>query len=144
MIGRFALVAGGALLLTGCVSVRAVPTTVNFAASCGVGLEETQIADLYFGRNIGGTFGVDDAEWQAFVDTEITPRFPAGLSITDVSGQWRGPSGEIVREPSKAVMVILSGDPDERRKLDQIRAAYVEAFDQDAVMLIQRSACVGF
>ena len=134
----------GALMLSGCVSVRAVPTTVNFAPSCGAGLSETRIADLYFGRNIGGTFGVDDAEWQAFVNREITPRFPDGLSITDVSGQWRGPSGEIVREPSKAVMVILSGDPGEREKLDAIRAAYVEAFDQDAVMLIQRSACVGF
>lgn len=134
----------GALLLTGCVNVRAMPATVNFGLTCGAGLNETRIADLYFGRNIGGTFGVDDAEWQAFVDREITPRFPEGLSISDVSGQWRGPSGEIVREPSKAVMVILSGGADEREKLDAIRAAYVEAFDQDAVMLIQRQACVGF
>ena len=137
-------IVAGALLLAGCVNVRAMPATVNFGSSCGIGLDETRIADLYFGRNIGGTFGVDDAEWQAFVDREITPRFPAGLSISDVSGQWRGPSGEIVREPSKAVMVILSGQPDERAKLDAIRAAYVEAFDQDAVMLIERTACVGF
>lgn len=143
MIERIAIVAG-ALLLAGCVNVRAMPATVSFAPSCGAGLQDSRIADLYFGRNIGGSFGVDDAEWQAFVDREITPRFPDGLSITDVSGQWRGPSGEIVREPSKAVMVILSGEPDERAKLDAIRAAYVEAFDQDAVMLIQRSACVGF
>lgn len=143
MIKPAAIIAG-ALLLTGCVNVRAMPATVNFAPSCGAGLQDTRIADLYFGRNIGGTFGVDDAEWQAFVDREITPRFPDGLSITDLSGQWRGPSGEIVREPSKAVMVILSGEPGQREKLDAIRAAYVAAFDQDAVMLIQRPACVGF
>lgn len=143
MIERIAIVAG-ALLLAGCVNVRPMPATVSFAPSCGAGLQDSRIADLYFGRNIGGSFGVDDAEWQAFVDREITPRFPDGLSITDVSGQWRGPSGEIVREPSKAVMVILSGEPDARAKLDAIRAAYVEAFDQDAVMLIQRTACVGF
>ena len=143
MIKSVALFAG-ALLLAGCVNVRAMPSTVNFGLTCGAGLNQTRIADLYFGRNIGGTFGVDDAEWQAFVDREITPRFPKGLSIIDVAGQWSGRPGEIVREPSKAVMIILSSEPDERAKLDAIRAAYVEAFDQDAVMLIERTACVGF
>jgi hypothetical protein len=32
----------------------------------------------------------------------------------------------------------------DRVSLDAIRTAYVERFDQDAVMLIQQTACVGF
>lgn len=88
--------------------------------------------------------GVSDTEWQDFVDAEITPRFPDGLSVADVSGQWRGPDGVIVREPSKTVMVVLTGAETEQASLDAIRTAYVERFDQDAVMLIQQTACVGF
>jgi hypothetical protein len=143
--------AGAACLLSGCITVNenakpgASPALASIAVpSCGAGLDSRRTAQLFFGRNIGGTFGVTDADWQAFVDAEITPRFPAGLSVSEVAGQWRGPNGEIVREPSKAVMIILADQPDEREKLDAIRAAYVTRFRQDAVMLIQQAACVGF
>jgi hypothetical protein len=142
----FATAAAG--LLSGCITVNenARPGQAGAApaSACATGLESRRTAQLYFGRNIGGAFGVTDADWQAFVDAEITPRFPAGLSISEVSGQWRGPNGEIVREPSKAVMIILAGDADEPAKLDAIRTAYVTKFRQDAVMLIQQTACVGF
>jgi hypothetical protein len=141
----FAVAAAG--LLSGCVTVNQAARPAPGAGpstACSTGLESRRTAQLYFGRNIGGTFGVSDADWQAFVDAEITPRFPAGLSVGDISGQWRGPTGEIVREPSKAVMIIQAGEPDEQAKLDAIRAAYVTKFRQDAVMLIQQTACVGF
>ena len=30
----------------------------------------------------------DEARWLAFLDREVTPRFPRGLSVIDVYGQW--------------------------------------------------------
>ena len=50
------------------------------------GLKPMTEADLYFGRNIGNTSGVGDDDWQRFVDEEITPRFPDGLTVED--GNW--------------------------------------------------------
>jgi hypothetical protein len=141
---RVLLATSTALTLAGCVSVDVERLETRGGAVCAAGLSPTPVAHLYFGRYIGGTLGVSDTDWQDFVDHEITPRFPDGLSVADVSGQWRGPDGVIVREPSKSVMVVLSGAESDSTSLDAIRTAYVERFDQDAVMLIQQTACVGF
>ncbi len=136
MIARAAIALVLAAVLAGCATTP--------APSCSAGTNAAEIAGLYFGRNIGPALGVSDADWQKFVDEEVTPRFPNGLSVTDVSGQWRGDNGQIVREPSKALMLVLSGEADEPAKLEAIRAAYKARFRQEAVMLIRRTACVGF
>lgn len=129
-----------ALLLAGCVSVD----IDGESTICRAGLEPKVTADLYFGRNIGATPGVSDADWAKFVDEEVTPRFPNGLSITDIAGQWKGEDGTIVREPSKAVMIVLSGEDGEYARLEAVRDAYRKRFRQESVMLVQRQACVGF
>jgi hypothetical protein len=91
--------------------------------------------ELYFGiaRRGGGT--VSDEDWRAFLRDEVTPRFPDGLTILESRGQWRGPDGKVIEEPSRVVMVLY--DPADRQAndhIEQIRAAYESRFDQDAVM----------
>ena len=57
------------------------------------------VAELMFGRDIGGGVGVSEPEWQHFVARELVSRFPDGLTIIDAIGQWRDrDSGRIVRE----------------------------------------------
>jgi hypothetical protein len=113
--------------------------------ACAAPAELSTIATMYFGRNIGGAFGVDDAEWQTFVDTEITPRFPDGLTITDAQGQWRDSETQaIVREPSKALTVFLSDAAAGRAALDQIADAYKAQFQQQAVALVVETSCLSF
>ena len=129
-----------ALLLAGCVSVD----IDGEATICRSGLEPKTTVDLYFGRNIGASLGVSDADWAKFIDDEITPRFPNGLSVSDVVGQWKGEDGVVVREPSKGVLIVLSGEDGEYARLDAIRDAYRKRFRQESVMLVQRQACVGF
>ena len=130
-----------ALLLGGCVSVDVTAE----AGLCPGGLTPATTAELFFGRNIGDRFGVSDEDWKRFLDEEVTPRFPEGLSVFDVAGQWRGADGVIVREPSKALLLILGDDPEgDRARLDAIREAYRKRFRQEAVLMIQRQACVGF
>lgn len=124
-----------AVMLGGCATT---------GGGCPSGTGPVETAELYFGRNIGPVLGVTDADWRAFVDDEVTPRFPGGLSVTDVSGQWKGDDGQVVREPSKALMLVLTGAPDETAKIEAIRAAYKQRFRQEAVMLVRRRACVGF
>lgn len=129
-----------ALPLAGCMSLNLFASETG----CPGGLQPTTTAELVFGRNIGATQGVSDADWKAFVDEEVTPRFPDGLTVVDAAGQWRGVNGAVVVEPSKSLLLVLKGDPGERGKIDAIRAAYKARFRQEAVLLIERPACVGF
>jgi hypothetical protein len=113
--------------------------------ACAAPAEERVIASMYFGRNIGGTLGVDEAEWAAFVDTEVTPRFPDGLTITEADGQWRdSETGAIVREPSKVLTLFLGDEAADREKLSEIAEAYKAQFDQQAVALVVERSCVSF
>jgi hypothetical protein len=98
-------------------------------------------ADLYFGRNIGSAPGVSDEDWRRFVDEEVTPRFPNGLTVQDASGQWKGTDGTIVREASKHLSIVLSDMPDEAGKLAAIREAYKRRFRQEAVLLLETKSC---
>ncbi len=112
--------------------------------SCPSGLQRTHIAQLFFGRNVGGVEGVGDAEWAEFVDEEVTPRFPDGFSVTDAQGQWRGADGAVVRERSKVLTLVLTAKGDEAEALDAIRVAYKTRFHQEAVLRVETGACVGF
>lgn len=127
------------LALTGCASVGP-----GASLSCDEDLKATTTAELVFGRNIGDAPGVSEADWNTFVDQEVTPRFPDGLTVTDAAGQWRGSGGAIVREPSKVLLLLLGDAPGEAEKVEAIRAAYKARFRQESVLLIKRRACVGF
>ena len=128
-----------ALAVAGCASID-----IDASRTCDGGLKSASTVELVFGRNVGEVLGVTDADWTAFVTREVTPRFPDGLTVLDAAGQWRGASGAIVAEPSKVLLLVLSGAPGEAEKVEAIRAAYKARFRQEAVLLIERSACVGF
>jgi hypothetical protein len=126
------------------VAARTASAVHAPAAACSAGLHPAATAELFFGRNIGQTTAVSDQDWQSFVDREITPRFPDGLSVFDVYGQYRGPGGEFVREPTKALLLVFSGTSEERDRIHAIRDAYRDQFRQESVMLLEQSACVSF
>ena len=98
------------------------------------------VAELLFGRT-----GVSEARWARFLATEVTPRFPDGLTVLDARGQWRAPGGtKIVRERSKVLMIAMPPNADNDAKISAIAAAYKRQFRQDSVGIIVRPACVAF
>ena len=129
-----------------CLALAACsPSPRRETEACIAPAQERVVAQMYFGRNIGATPGVSDEQWQAFVDREITPRFPDGLTIADAQGQWRdSATGAIVHEPSKALTVFLGGETQGRAALGQIAAAYKREFHQQAVALVVERSCVSF
>jgi hypothetical protein len=135
----------GAVLALLVLLAGASPASAQQPLQCGTARKPMAVAELLFGRNIGGRLGVTEAKWARFVDREITPRFPDGLSVIDVKGQWRDPERKIiVREPSKLVMIILTGKPDDDERLQAIVEAYKKGFKQQSVGLLVRPACVTF
>jgi hypothetical protein len=112
---------------------------------CSGGQKPTQVAELMFGRNVGDRIGVSEDEWSAFVDLEITPRFPDGLTVFDAASQWRDKAGnKIVREPSKIVQIVLPGNVEDIARLNEIVEAYKTRFKQQSVGVMVRPACVSF
>jgi Protein of unknown function (DUF3574) len=112
---------------------------------CLGGQRPSQVAELMFGRNIGGRLGVNEADWSRFVDREITSRFPNGLTMFNAAGQWRDEAtNKIVREPSKLVQIVLPGQVEDIARLNEIVAAYKRRFKQHSVVMIVRPACVSF
>jgi len=128
-------------------AVLAVATTGADAqlVDCRGGQRPSQVAEMMFGRNIGNRSHVSEAAWDRFVAAEITPRFPAGLTMFDAAGQWRDKaSNRIIREPSKIVQIVLPGEADDIARLNEIAAAYKARFKQQSVGMIVRAACISF
>jgi hypothetical protein len=93
-------------------------------------------AELLFGRD-----GVSDAAWDAFVRDELTRAFPDGLTILSGQGQWREPTGALLREPSQLVLVLLDADGAEMKLA---AATYERELDQQSVAIALSPACVAF
>jgi hypothetical protein len=113
--------------------------------SCNAPQKPMLEISLMFGRNIGGELGVSEELWSEFVASEITPRFPDGLTVDDAVGQWRDTeTARIVKEPSKDVRVVVPAGADIQEKIDAIVAAYKQRFHQQAVAVVIRPACASF
>jgi hypothetical protein len=132
-----------AFALTGCATLPE-PQPRRVTVQCPYGQQARTTAQLFFGRNIGDRPAVSDADFARFVDTEITPRFPEGLTVLDGGGQWRGPSDNLVRESSKVVLLVLPRAPDAHSRVEAVRTAYKTRFRQDSVLLVTQRACVSF
>lgn len=119
------------------------PATAQLA--CRTGQQASAVAELMFGRKIGDRIGVSEAAWRRFLDREITPLFPDGLTVMDASGQWRDQAtGRVVREPSKIVSIVLKEPENDQKRIDAITEAYKKRFRQQAVGVVVRPACISF
>lgn len=130
------------LVLAASLPFFAACTTMQPVVCTGVASAKP-VAELYFGRNIGPRLGVSEAKFRAFLDTEVTPRFPDGFTVLDGRGQWRD-GGVIVREPSKVLVVALADEARDRAQLTAVAAAYKARFLQQSVLTVVRAACVSF
>ena len=143
--GLPALATVSAALGAGLVTVyRAAPANIPAAAACHAGGAAMQRLELLFGMAKRDGSTISDADWAAFLDAEVTPRFPAGLTVLSGYGQWQGDSGMLTREASRVLLVWYKPAPDTEHKIEAIRTAYRERFSQDSVMRVDSRSCVSF
>ena len=102
---------------------------------------------LYFGLGPADdpAKGVSEAGWREFLDREVTPRFPAGLSVLDVYGQWQG-KGETAPERirSKELIIDYPATAANAAKIEAIRVAWKKKTGDQSVMKVTESASVSF
>jgi hypothetical protein len=99
---------------------------------------------LYFG--IGPiSKPAPEATWRNFLDHEVTPRFPAGLSVIDVYGQWQSnPQAAPERERSKLLIIDYPATPDNAARIEAIRTAWKLRTHAQSVLKVTQPADVSF
>ncbi len=102
---------------------------------------------LYFGLGPADhpEQGMGETEWRAFLDREVTPRFPSGLSVVDLYGQWRGTgSRQVERLRSKMLMILYADSAENSAKIDAIRKAWKLKTGDQSVLRVTEPAEVSF
>ncbi|HBK47492.1 MAG TPA: DUF3574 domain-containing protein [Xanthomonadaceae bacterium] len=109
-------------------------------------------SELYFG--VGEESGpadrpqaepISDAQWRAFLDKEVTSRFPDGLTVFDAYGQWlfRG-AGEPNRLSTKVLVILHEDSPQRRADIEAIRLAWKQATGHQSVLWSRQTVEVSF
>jgi len=100
--------------------------------------------ELYFGRSIPGGGQVSDDEWKKFLAGVVTPRFPNGFTILKATGQYREKNGTVDKEPSEVLVFFypMRSRTASRRKIEEIRRAYIKHFKQESVLRVDYQAAV--
>ena len=121
----------GAVVFVVCLSGCMRPGLTGTA-----GLKEMARTELYFGMSMADGKTVSDADWQTFVDEQITPKFKDGLTIIDASGQYLDKSKKLVREKTKVVILVHPDTPKSRIDIFNIINAYKMRFRQESVLRV--------
>ena len=100
--------------------------------------------ELFFGLSRSNGPDVTEEEFQSFVDIEVTPHFPDGLTLLNGTGQFKDSTGTIIQEGSKLLILLYPFSWRNNREIEQIREAYKETFQQESVLRVDEQVCVSF
>ncbi len=102
--------------------------------------------ELFFGLSKANGTDVSDSEFQKFLDHEVTPRFPDGLTLLAGQGQFKNSNRVMVKEPSRLLILFypIQQGNDSTRKIEEIRGAYKKMFQQESVLRTDDLSCVSF
>ena len=103
--------------------------------------------ELYFGLGPAedAARGVSEQDWRAFLDKEVTPRFPSGLSVFEVYGQWQGKEEKAPeRIRSKMLTILYPKTAANEAAIEAIRKAWKAKTGDQSVLRVSRAADVSF
>jgi uncharacterized protein DUF3574 len=129
---RSVVAAAALLALAACTP----PPVQTMALACAAPLKPALQVDLYFGA-------VGEAEWRTFLDQEVTPRFPDGLSVIDAYGQYRNRRGTIERERAKLLVIVVFDAPAHAARVQAIVDSFIRRHGHESVLRVERPACAG-
>ncbi len=104
-------------------------------------------SELYFavGQVDDPDEGLHEMRWQAFLDREVTPRFPDGLTVFDAYGQWRRKGAETpVRLRSKVLVILYEDNESNRAAIDAVCVAFKAQTHDQSVLLVTEHVDVSF
>ena len=99
--------------------------------------------ELLFGAQLKGRT-IGRRAWTNFLNQEVSPRFPEGLSVFEGYGQWKDAAAHSIREPSRMLLIWYERDAASDAKIEAIRSAYRKRFKQQSVLRADSISCVSF
>ena len=127
--------AGALILMLGLAGCASAPRP----QACPRGQVQLQTAQLFLGAK--RPVAPDEPALRRFVDQEVTPRFPDGVTVVDGGGQWKGSENRMIREASKVVLVVMPASGG-GAKVEAVRTAYRSKFKQEPVVVLPPPACM--
>lgn len=100
--------------------------------------------ELLFGLSRSNAPNITEEEFQGFIDLQVTPRFPEGLTLLAGNGQFKDSTGNIVQEGSKLLILLYPFSKNRSALVDEVRAEYKSAFQQESVLRVDEHSCVSF
>ncbi|PSB43950.1 DUF3574 domain-containing protein [Chamaesiphon polymorphus] len=100
--------------------------------------------ELFFGASKPNGTEVNNAEFQRFLDREVTPRFPDGFTLIAANGQFKNDRGAILKERSNLLILLHPVATTDNQKIEQIRKAYITTFQQQSVLRTDQLSCASF
>lgn len=142
-----ATLAAASLLAAVGIGAAFIPEPARFgqtSLSCLHGARPMARAELLFGTQRKDAPPVGEDEWAQFLEAEVTPRFPEGLTVFTGRGQWRAAGRAIIKETSRMLVIWYQDTNDASTRIEAIRAAYKERFGQASVLRADGESCVSF
>ncbi|HEY0449651.1 DUF3574 domain-containing protein [Actinophytocola sp.] len=126
--------------LTGAgTAASAAPDTTATDATAVPG-DAYKRTELFFGGSTPDGGVITPAEFELFLDKEVTPAFPDGLTWAEVHGQWMGG-----KEDSYLLIILYPyGDRQANREIEEIRTDYKSQFAQESVLRADSTERVSF
>ena len=119
------------LIVSGCYTQTSLVRSHHHSYSRSPSTRE----ELYFGTQLPSGDTVTEGEWNAFMDEEVTPRFPNGFTVLTGYGQFRYESGKLGVEQTRIVIIFdRSPSPHHDRLIEEIISAYKRQFHQESVL----------
>ena len=133
-------------VLGGCASAPVSVPTMSGDAARPAQASGWIRSELYFAvGNEDGSDNIDEARWREFLDREVTPRFPDGLTVIDGYGQWRfREQGRLVRQRCKVLVVLHEDSTQRRADIDAIRQAWKRETGHESVLWARQAVEVSF
>jgi Protein of unknown function (DUF3574) len=100
--------------------------------------------ELFFGLRKPNGKEVNNAEFKQFLDRQVTPRFPDGFTVMSGQGQFKDGRGSILQERSKLLILLYPIAVSSNQQIEQIRTAYIKAFQQQSVLRADNLSCAAF
>lgn len=121
-------------------------------ASCPEGTQAWTETRLFMGRDIPTSAGggeVSDADWQAFTNAEIIPRFKKGFTVLDGAGYWQGEGCDVADLPggcerTKMLLIQYPPSAEAETAIEAAANAYRARFSQQSVMRSDSPVCTRF
>jgi hypothetical protein len=127
-------IVAAAMLSMSAAAIAATPTQGS------ISWETDKRTELFFGGTRPDDSVITPAEFELFLDKEVTPAFPDGLTWLPVHGQWKGGK----QDSYLLILLYPESNGQADRDIEKIRTDYKIQFGQESVLRADSTERVSF